>query len=164
MLDNCKASSAKVQRRRGCSMTGLRTLMRNPLARLDRLGSRTQCHEVSFDDMLGVGWVDPKGKRLGQVVGLQGVLTGAHHADGLGEGWRSRQRRQLGGQVKSGWIAGDLAAQRRAGRGELAVVRWRDGTARTRLRGTPKTSVATIPWEGSARKGETSSRDQTLGR
>jgi len=61
----------------------LLTLMRYPFTLLDCLGSRTERHEISLNNVLRVGWVKPQGHRVGQVVGAERVVAGSYHSHGL---------------------------------------------------------------------------------
>lgn len=78
--------------------------MRDPLALFDRLGSRTQSHEVALDDMLAIVGVQPDGHRPWQMVGAEkavavGQATLVVHANRVGERRRVGQRRDFRSQV-----------------------------------------------------------------
>lgn len=71
----------------------LDTLVRYPLTGLYRLGPRDERHEVAFDNVLGVGWIDPRREGLWEVVRGENLIVLRRH-DGFGEGIRLGQGRQ----------------------------------------------------------------------
>jgi hypothetical protein len=64
-------------------------LMGDPFALLDSLWSSAKSHEISFDNMLGIGRVEPKRQRSRKVIRIKDLVASWHdaarviHADGL---------------------------------------------------------------------------------
>lgn len=49
--------------------------MSNPFTGIDRLGSGTQSHEISLDNVLGVGRIQPHGHRTRQVIRVENLIS-----------------------------------------------------------------------------------------
>ena len=104
MLDNFVHKS--VHTLEGSLNTALsQTLMRNPLALLDRLWPSAQRHEVAFDYVLGIVRVQPERQRPWEVICVEDLLAASHHAtlsvhaNSLGQRRRLGQRWKIGGET-----------------------------------------------------------------
>lgn len=74
--------------------------MSDPFTRIDRLGPGTEGHEVSLDNVLGVGRVQPHRHGTREVIRVQDLITiGARRCRGglvHGQGWGAGKGRNLG--------------------------------------------------------------------
>lgn len=68
----------------------LNTLVCYPLARFYRLGTGNEGHEVAFDDVFGICWIDPSRQGHRQVIGGEYLIILRRH-DGFREWLRLEQ-------------------------------------------------------------------------